>query len=100
MSDFKYLNVVNDGTSRVQVKSEPVYRVLEFQYDDHNRSLIEPLHGTTPEMAAQRYLFDHSREFMVRVRVMLPEFKYEKFNDILMTRNPAIQKMFKETETL
>ena len=94
MNDFKYLKVVNDGTSKVQPKAEQSYRVLDFRYDDHNRSLIEPLHGTTPEMAAQKYLFEHPREFMVHVRVMLPEFKYEKFTDTLMTKNPAIQKKF------
>lgn len=94
MSEFKYLNIVNDGTDKVKLKPDTFYRVLDYRYDANNRSLIEPLHGTSPEMAAQRYLFDHEREFMVHVRVALPEHKYEKFTTSLMTRNPSIQKTF------
>lgn len=98
MSDFRYLQVVDDGTSSLTNKRNDHYRIIDFSYDEHNRSLIEPLHGTTPEMAAQHYLFEHDREFMVHVRVALPEFKYEKFKETLMTRNPAIQKSLKSPE--
>lgn len=98
MSEFKYLNVVNDGTDKVKLKPDTFYRVLDYRYDSNNRSLIEPLHGTSPELAAQRYLFDHEREFMVHVKIAMPEHKYEQFTTSLMTRNPAIQKAFHDAQ--
>lgn len=94
MSEFKYLNVVDDGTQNLDVVNKKMYRVLDYRYDSDNRSLIEPLHGTSPEMAAQRYLFDNPREFFVYVKVYLPENKYETFDTLRMSRNPAIQNMF------
>lgn len=94
MSDFKYLNVVDDGTQNIVLKTKKMYRVIDYRYDSDNRSLIEPLHGTSPEMAAQRYLFDNSREFFVFVSIAKPENKYEASDIVLMSRNPSIQKMF------
>lgn len=91
---FKYLNVVHDNTQK-PVEQKKLYEVIEWNYSSTGKSLILPLHGASPETAAQRFLFDNQRDFMVYVRRYLPEFKYDRYKDIPMTRNPAIQAQLK-----
>lgn len=98
MSDFKYLSVVEDSNTPVK-EVQPKYRTLDPIYDDKNHSLIEALHGTSSELAAQHYLYDNPREFMVYVRVYLPEQKYTTYKEQLMYRNPAIQSSIKEAQS-
>ena len=100
MSDFKYLNVVESDNVSQPTEIKPQYKILDFSYRDQ-RTLIIPLHGATPDHAAQMYLFEHPREFMVYVQIALPEYKYEKTEITLMSRNPMIQAQLKrDTEEL
>ena len=98
MSEFKYLKVVEDGTEKIDLKNRKDYRILDYRYGGSNYSLVEPLHGVSPELASQKYLYDNPREFFVLVSIPQPENKYESFEIIRMARNPAIQKSFHDAQ--
>lgn len=95
MSEFKYLHVVDDGTNNVTNKPKEAYEIVNYQFRD-NKTLIKPLHGTSIELAAQKYLFEHPREFFVYVENALPEYKYEKVTYTMLSRNPAMQLHLKQ----
>lgn len=98
MSNYKYINVVEDGTEKFIPSTRSSYKILEYKFNG-NHCLIEAIGGVDTYEAAQLYFFANDSDRCVYVREYLPEFKYEKYKDTPYFRDPFIQaRLEKEDE--